>query len=389
MTARPSRQLRILWVTNDLPPRAGGIQQFVANLLGRVHPTSTVVVGPAGGLDGAVHDDRQPYRTVRHSGPILPTPQVARLAVEVGRLHRPDVVVLGAAWPLGELAPTLGRALRAPVVALSHGLEAGIAQAGGGWLLARATRGLAAVTTISGWTEERLRPYLRASRHARLPPGVDVARFRPDVDGTDARRGWGIRGDVQLVGCISRLVPRKGQDQLLAAWPGLRRRHPDAILALVGDGPAGPELAKRVAALEPDPGVVLAGPVPWDALPASHAALDVFAMPCRTRWGGLDVEGLGIVYLEAQASGVPAIAGRSGGAPEAVVDGVTGTVVDGQDPRELVDALDHWLSDPAARAAAGRAGRREVERRWSWTTIADRFAALLDEVVTTGRPDVG
>ena len=389
MTVGGSRDPRILWVTNDLPPRAGGIEQFVANLLDRVHPASTVVVGPAGGLDGAVHDQRQAYRTVRHSGSILPTARVARLAVEVGRLHRPDVVVLGAAWPLGELAPVLGRALGVPVVALSHGLEAGIAQAGGGWLIARATRGLAAVTTISGWTEEQLAPYLRASRHAHLPPGVDVARFRPDVDGVATRRAWGVPGDVPLVGCISRLVPRKGQDQLLAAWPEVRHRHPDTVLALVGEGPAGPELDRRVVALGPDPGVVLPGRVAWDALPASHAALDVFAMPCRTRWGGLDVEGLGIVYLEAQASGVPAVAGRSGGAPEAVVDGITGTVVDGDDPRAIVGALDHWLSDPAARTAAGQAGRREAETRWSWAVIADRFAALLDEVITTGRPAAG
>ncbi len=389
MTARPSRQLRTLWLTNDLPPRAGGIEQFVANLLERVHPTSTVVVGPAAGLDGAAHDERQPYRTVRHSGSILPTARVARLAVEVGRLHRPDVVVLGATWPLGELAPTLGRALGVPVVALSHGLEAGIAQAGGGWLLARATRDLAAITTISAWTEEQLAPYLRASRHVRLPPGVDVARFHPDLDGAQARHAWGVPSDAPLVGCISRLVPRKGQDQLLAVWPEIRRRHPGAVLALVGEGPAGSELAQRAAALGPDPGVVLAGRVPWEALPESHAALDVFAMPCRTRWGGLDVEGLGIVYLEAQASGVPAIAGRSGGAPEAVIDGVTGTVVDGEDPRAIIDALDRWLSDPAARAAAGRAGRREVESRWSWTAIADRFASLLDEVVTSGRPVAG
>src|SRR5690606_19866615 len=133
--------------------------------------------------------------------------------------------------------------------------------------------------------------------------------------------------------------------------------------------------------LGPEAGVVLPGRVAWDELPAAHAAADLFAMPCRTRLLGTDVEGLGIVYLEAQAVGRPAIAGRSGGAPEAVIEGTTGSIVDGRDRAGLVAALDRWLADPAGRAAAGRAGREWIERVWTWEVIADRFADLLDEVV--------
>ena len=377
---------RILWVTNDLPPRAGGIQQFVGNLLDRVHPATTLVVGP-GDPGAASHDAQQPYRTVRLPGAVVPTPAVSRRVLAIGRRHRPEVVVLGASWPLGELAPPLGRHLGVPVVALSHGLEAGLVRVGLARLVRRATRELAAVSTISDFTAAQLGPHLGADRVVRVPPGVDLERFTPAVDGRAMRAAWGIPPDVPAVGCISRLVPRKGQDALLAVWPRLRARHPDAWLVLVGEGPGQRRLAKDAARLGPDAQVVLAGRAAWDDLPACYAALDVFAMPCRTRWGGLDVEGLGIVYLEAQACGVAAVAGRSGGAPETVRAGVSGSVVDGRDRAALLTALDAWLADPGARERAGRAGRRWVEDRWGWEAIAERFRRLLDEVVVTSGRD--
>jgi phosphatidyl-myo-inositol dimannoside synthase len=376
--------VRVLWVTNDLPPRTGGIQQFVANLLVRVHPSTTTVIGPGGEPGAAAHDDAQPYRVVRAPGRVLPTPAVRRLVGRAARAERPDVIVLGASWPLGELAPGLTRDLGVPVVSLSHGLEAGLPGVGLGVLVRRATRGLAALTTISDWTEARLAPHVRAARTVRIPPGVDTRRFGPDVDGGDLRRAWGVPPTAPLVGCVSRLVPRKGQDVLVGVWPQVRRRHPDAWLVLVGEGPSAERLARRVAALGPDAQVVLAGRAAWEDLPACFAALDVFAMPCRTRLAGTDVEGLGIVYLEAAACEVVTVAGRSGGAPEAVRDGETGTVVDGRDRRALVAALDRWLADPDGRRRAGRQGRRWVEERWAWDVIAARFAALLDEVVAAG-----
>lgn len=377
--------MKVLWVTNDLPPRAGGIQQFVANLLTRVHAETTVVIGPGGEPGAEAHDAGQPYRTIRARGSVQPTPATRRLVLDVARAQRPDVVVLGALWPLGELAPGLRRQLGIPVVALSHGLEAGLAGVGLGHLIRRATRGLAALTTISAWTEERLLPHVRAERVVRVPPGVDVDRFRPDVDGRRLRAAWGVPAEATLVGCVSRLVARKGQDRLVEVWPEVRRRHPDAWLALVGEGPLADDLARSVRRLGDGAQIVLPGRVAWDDLPAAHAAADVFAMPCRTRRAGTDVEGLGIVYLEAQAVGRPAVAGRSGGAPEAVRDGETGTVVDGRDPRDLVATLDRWLSSPADRRAAGLAGRAWVEREWAWGAIASRFAGLLDEVVSAAR----
>src|SRR5699024_3701221 len=146
----------------------------------------------------------QPYKTVRSSRSVLPTPALRQAAIDVGRLHRPDVVVLGAAWPLGHLAGAVTRALDAPVVALSHGLEAGMARAGGGRLISLASRELAAMTTITGWTEDRLRPHVRSRTFKRLAPGVDTDRFHPDVDGAGQRRAWGVPADAPLVGCISR-----------------------------------------------------------------------------------------------------------------------------------------------------------------------------------------
>jgi phosphatidyl-myo-inositol dimannoside synthase len=378
--------VRVLWVTNDLPPRAGGIEQFVGNLLDRVHPRDTVVVGPRGPADAAEHDAGRVWRTVRVGGSVLPTPALRRRVRRVAAEHRPDVVVLGASWPLGELAPALGRDLGVPVVALSHGLEAGLAAVGLGHLVARATRGLAALTTISDWTEQRLAPHVRAERLRRLPPGVDVERFHPAVDGRALRRSWGVPDDAVLIGCVSRLVPRKGQDVLLEVWPEIRRRHPGAWLALVGEGPLADDLADAATRLGDHSRVALPGRVAWERLPEAHAAMDVFAMPCRTRRRGLDVEGLGIVYLEAQACGVPAIAGRSGGAPEAVLDGTSGSVVDGRDRRALVAAIERWIDDPGARERAGRQGRAWVERAWSWESIAAELEGLLAEVVTAAPP---
>ncbi len=372
---------RILWVTNDLPPRPGGIQQFVVNLLRRVHPETTVVVGPAAGPMAVRADEDERHHTVRTPGAVLPTASTARLVVDVARSHHSDVVVLGATWPLGELAGTLRRQLDVPVVGLTHGLEAGMAGAGLGHLIARATRDLAAVTTISRFTAERLAGHLQAGIVRHLPPGVDVDRFHPGVDGAGFRRRWGLPEDATVVACVSRLVARKGQDRLVEVWPQLQRRHADAWLLLVGDGPLERRLTQRVQRAGPGQRIVLTGEIPWEQLPEAHAAADLFAMPCRTRWGGLDVEGLGIVYLEAQACGVPVVVGRSGGAPETVSDPRAGEGVDGRDTGALSAALHGWLSAPARRAAARDPARRSAVERYAWDTIAGDLSRLIDEVL--------
>jgi phosphatidylinositol alpha-1,6-mannosyltransferase len=266
------------------------------------------------------------------------------------------------------------------LVAATHGHETGwVLLPGARQLLQRIASGVDVVTCISGYTRDRLAPALAArTRLAQLSPGVDVDLFTPAADGTAVRERYGL-GDGPVVVCVSRLVARKGQDVLVEGWPRVLARHPTARLLLVGGGPDEGSLRRAAAARGVAGSVVLTGAVPPAQLPEHYAAGDVFAMPCRTRRGGLDVEGLGMVYLEAAACGLPVVAGTSGGAPEAVREGVTGHVVDPRSPAAVADAVSGLLDDPARARAMGAAGRAWVEQRWSWDSIAATFGALLED----------
>jgi phosphatidylinositol alpha-1,6-mannosyltransferase len=323
------------------------------------------------------HDRRLPYRVDRIGRrPLLPTPALARAARRAAAEHRAEVVVLGPAWPLGELAGQVGQ----PTVALSYGHEAGMTCVGLGALVRRLGKA-SAITVLSDFTRRLLAPWLAARTRLELvPPGVDVGSFHPGVNGDSIRVRYGVGADQPLVGCVSRLVPRKGQDALVEIWPRVKARVPGARLLIVGAGPYERALRARVAALGLDHDVTLTGEVPWSELPAYHACADVFAMPCRTRFGGLDVEGLGIVYLEAAACGVPVVAGRSGGAPEAVIDGQTGYAVDGTDHSAITGAIVALLRDPDQRKAMGAAGRAFVEERWTWSASVRRLDVLLADL---------
>lgn len=370
---------RVLVVTNDFPPRQGGIQTFVAALLERRPPDSLVVL--ASDHPGAAdHDAALPYPVVRRpTGMLLPTRETARAAVELVDRFGCETAFFGAAAPLGLLAPGLRAAGVGHLVGATHGHETGwVAMPGSRQLMQRIAAGLDVVTYISEYTRDRLAPALGGrTRLAQLSPGVDVDRFTPGVDGTAVRRRYGL-GEAPVVVCVSRLVARKGQDVLVAGWPRVLARHPGARLLLVGGGPAEPSLHRAVAAAGLQDSVVVTGPVEHEELPVHYAAGDVFVMPCRTRRGGLDVEGLGMVFLEAAACGLPVVAGTSGGAPETVREGVTGHVVDPRSPTAVAAALVRLLDDPDRARAMGKAGRAWVEQRWSWTTIATHFDRLLD-----------
>ncbi|MFC6085343.1 glycosyltransferase family 4 protein [Sphaerisporangium aureirubrum] len=379
MTAdgRQPGPVRTLIVTNDFPPRAGGIQAFVHALATRRPPGSVVVYAPRwAGCDE--FDARQPYPVVRHpTSLMLPLPGVARRAAALVRRHGCDTVVFGAAAPLGLLAPAMRAAGARRVVMLTHGHEAawaGVAPARA--LLARIGAHADAITYLGDYTRERLARVIPPSRLVRLAPGVDTTVFRPGAGGAEVRLALGI-GDRPVVVCVSRLVPRKGQDTLVRCWPRVLRAVPDAVLLLVGGGPYRRALERSVAARSLTGSVIVAGPVPWSSLPAYYDAGDVFAMPCRTRFGGMDVEGLGIVYLEAAATALPVVAGASGGAPDAVRHGETGLVVDGTRPKEVAAALTSLLTDPARARAMGERGRAWITGEWHWNLVADRFAALL------------
>ena len=359
-----------LIVTNDFPPRQGGIQSFVHGLAGLL--PQVAVYAPA--WDGAkAFDSRQPFPVVRHpTSLMLPVPVVARRAVAALREYDCDTVIFGAAAPLGLLAPTLRRAGATRLIALTHGHEAGWAMLPGArQLLHRIGDTVDVVTYLGEYFRVRLARAMSppaAARMVRLAPGVDVATFR------DAKPA-GLPAGGPTVLCVSRLVPRKGQDTLIRAWPAVRAAIPDARLLLVGDGPYRGELQRLAGQLKVAASVTFTGGVP--DLPGYYAAADVFAMPCRTRRAGLDVEGLGIVYLEASAAGLPVIGGDSGGAPDAILDGETGYVVPGRGGPVLAERIIALLADPARARAMGQRGQAWTEQEWDWSRVAGRLNALL------------
>ncbi|HEY5856889.1 MAG TPA: glycosyltransferase family 4 protein [Aldersonia sp.] len=372
---------RTLLVTNDFPPRSGGIQSYLHALATRLPPDDLVVYAPRWRGDSHTKfDAHQEFEVHRHRTTLmLPTPFVARRAAELVVSRGCENVWFGAAAPLALLAPAMRRAGASNVVACTHGHEVG-------WSMLPVARHALrrigdhtdAITYVSRYTRNRFASAFgpdAALEH--LPPGVDAGTFAPDPAARAELRARYRLGDRPTVLCLSRLVPRKGQDMLIRALPEIRRRVDGAVLVIVGNGPYAERLHSLAQAHDVAEHVVFTGGVPADELAAHHTVADVFAMPCRTRGAGLDVEGLGIVFLEASATAVPVVAGDSGGAPETVVEGQTGRVVDGRSVDAIVDAVSGLLADPDRAAAMGARGRRWVERHWQWDQLAGRLRALL------------
>jgi phosphatidylinositol alpha-1,6-mannosyltransferase len=267
-------------------------------------------------------------------------------------------------------------------IAITHGHEAGwAALPGASQLLRRIGDETDVMTYLGEYFRVRLAGALRpaaAARMARLHPGVDAGVFRSDpAAGQAVRDRYGLAGRPVVV-CVSRIVARKGQDTLVRAWPSVLAQVPEAALLIVGGGKHAPAVREMSRRLGLTASVHFTGPVPQAELPAHYAAGDVFAMPCRTRRAGLDVEGLGIVYLEASAAGLPVVGGDSGGAPDAILEGETGYVVGGRDVPALAGRLTALLRDPAHAKAMGEKGRAWVERDWNWDLVASRLRALID-----------
>ncbi|MBY5162540.1 glycosyltransferase family 4 protein [Salsipaludibacter albus] len=382
---------RPLLVTNDFLPVVGGIQQYTDNVLARLDDAAAFAPHhPA----AAEHDQSAPYPVHRSSDPpdrlrgpdgwMLPTEavtaQVAAAVVE----HGANVLLFAAPWPLVPIAARLGL----PAVVMTHGAElvmpANLPGAAG--LLRRHLRSAALLTTVSAWTGRHLRDLVGADG----PPirflrtGVPLDTFAPTVDGTRVRARHGL-GDDPVAVFVGRHVARKGIDVLVEHWSRVREHVPRARLLVTGTGDLTDRLMATAAARDDD-AIVFAGRVPWDELPAHHAAGDVFVHPNRTRWGGLEQEGFGVIFLEAQAVGRPVVAGDSGGSPEALVPGETGLLVDGTDPSEVVAAVVTLLSDRERARAMGRAGRRFVEEHFDWDRIVAGFRDDLDAVVAGTPP---
>jgi phosphatidylinositol alpha-1,6-mannosyltransferase len=368
---------RTLLVTNDYPPRVGGVQRTLHALVEQFPPDRIAVLAPSweGWRD---HDDAQPYEMYRYPPTFLwPTSELGLRTRSIVRETGAEVVLFGHTLPTALLGPGLHRH-GIPYVVGAHGAEYWEALVPGMAGLMRVATSRA--SRVAVMCSEFVARTVRTVVPNRVPvsvlyPGADVERFRPDLPGEIVRERHGLV-DRPVISCVSRLVPRKGQDVLIRAMPAIRRRVPDAALLIVGGGEYRAEL-EAMAADAPPHSVYFSGEVSEDELPLHYAAGDVFAMPCRNRFLGLEVEGWGNVFLEAAACGKPSVAGDSGGAAEAVVDGETGLVVDGRHVGQVAEAVAGLLDDPQRAARMGKAGRARAERAHTWPVIAERLARWL------------
>ena len=375
-----------LLVTNDFPPKVGGIQAYLWELWRRLDPDSFAVLTASSDPGADAFDAEQAARGIRiervPSKVLVPTPALVRRIRRSAERVGADLVVLDPAVPLGVIGPRLGL----PYAVLLHGAEVAIP----GRLpvsrsvLAHVVRGSSLVISAGGYPATEARRAVRGRgmpRVVEIPPGVDLERFTPLDDGERirARSDLGLPVEGPLVVSVSRLVPRKGMDVLVDAAAQLADRYPDLTVAIAGRGRDAERLAGRVAELGAP--VRLLGGVSDADLPRLVGAADVFAMLCRNRWLGHEQEGFGIVFLEAAAAGVAQVAGASGGAGEAVEDRVTGVVV--RRPTEAGDvarALADLLDDPTGREAMGRAARSRAEASFDYDVLAPRLGASLSDV---------
>ncbi|MGH9387685.1 MAG: glycosyltransferase family 4 protein [Vicinamibacterales bacterium] len=373
--------LKLLVVTNDFPPRIGGIEQYVAELARHLSPDVSTTVITSNHLDAPPFDRSFPARVIRWAGyPLLPSPRLVEAVVEHVTCDQVDVLVFGATFPLALIAGAVGRRTAVPIVLFTHGVEPALTSLpGGSALLRQLARHATIMTVLSRWAEHRIRSAVGSiPRIELLPSGVDAHRFRPGVAGTAIRHRYGL-GAGPVIVSVARLVPRKGHDRIIGALPGIAREFPAVRLLIVGTGPSRRRLERLTVRHGVASHVVFAGAVSDADLPACFAAGDVFAMPCRSRWAGLDAEGLGTVFLEAAAVGRPAVAGQSGGAPEAVLDGETGLVVDARASASVEAGVLHLLRSADEARAMGANGASRVHRELTWPVLARRLECLLHE----------
>lgn len=374
---RPGETVRHLLVTNDFPPKIGGIQSYLWELWRRLPPESFSVITST--WPGSEDFDRaQPFKIRRLAKMLLPTPQVASYVREIAKAEGAQLVVMDPAFPLGIIGPGLGLAY----AVVLHGAEVSVP----GRLpatraaLRRTIAGAALGVVGGGWVENEVRRLCgtKSPPMVQVPPGVDPAHFRPLSQGEIAkgREKFGLRTGERAVVAMSRLVPRKGIDVLIKAVAEVAQ-HRQGVTLLVGGRGRDHRRLGRIAKATAAP-VRFLGPVAPGDLRYLYGVGEVFAMPCRTRWAGLEQEGYGIVFLEAGACGVPQIAGDSGGAAEAVLDGITGKVVAHPEKASSVAAaLGQLLDDPALRMRLGSAAMQRARSDASYDRLAERLSWAL------------
>ena len=373
-------------MTNDFPPKVGGIQNYLWDLWRRLDPESFVVLTASSDAAAAAFDAAQAARGVhieRVPGRILyfPSPAVLATIRAMVAEHRIDMVLLDPVLPLGLLGPRLG----VPYGVVLHGAEVAVPGRlpGARAALRHVLDGASLVLSAGRYPAAealRVAPAMLA-RVVEIPPGVDAEAIRPlaAAEKRKARRRLGLPERAPLLVSVSRLVPRKGMDVLMEAAGRLAPSYPDLVVAIAGTGREAQRLERQAQASPV--GVHLLGSVSDEDRASLLGAADVFVMACRNRWMGLEQEGFGIVFLEAAAAGVPQVAGDSGGASDAVQDGVTGLVVGKpEDPGMVAEALRSLLADPTRRRRMGRAARARVEESFDNDRLASRLAEALAEV---------
>lgn len=373
---------RTLVITNDFPPRPGGIQTFGYEIVRRFDPESVTVL--TSNWEGAAEfDAAQDFKIIRaDTQTLLPSKSTLAMAREIVVSEDITRVLFGASAPLGLLASPLRKLGVTNIVGMTQGHETGWAMTPGTrQALRKIGNDTNFLTYISEYTHNKISKALSpdaAARMRRIVPGVDISEFSPTnlTAGNQLRANLGWL-DRPVIVCVSRLMVRKGQDELIRALPEIHKTAPSASLIIVGDGPYRKMLERLILKLGLSEFVYLTGKVSQTDLSKWYAAADVFAMPCRTRMGGWDVEGLGIVFLEGSATGLPVIAGNSGGAIDAVIDGKTGYLVDGKNISEIARRLAFLLTNPAVAKSMGEAGRNWVTNEWTWDQSFKKLDGLL------------
>lgn len=379
---------KILFVTNDFPPQSGGIQSFIEGLINQLPKNSVVVhasthhdLAAQEAYDQAIFDELGVVVVRDRQRILLPTRRLRNRVAGTIHAHSIKRVVFGASVPLGLLAPSLRKFGVLRFVALTHGHEVWWAKVlPFKWLLRRVARHNDVITYLGSFTKNAISKALRPEDRKKLiplSPGVNAEIFHPGVKPPALITRYRLE-NKQVILCVGRLVQRKGQDALIRAMAQLKDKYSDAQLLIAGAGNYEGKLRRLALTQKVEDRVTFAGRVPFADLPDLFRSADIFASPTRDRFGGLEVEGLGIVYLEASASGLPVIAGASGGSPDAVINNETGFVVDGRDIGAIAQALDHLLGDTSSRKSMGEHGRRWMESQWSWEIMGERFRRLLE-----------
>jgi phosphatidylinositol alpha-1,6-mannosyltransferase len=369
--------MKHLLVTNDYPPKIGGIQSLLWEWWRRLPPDRfAVLTSPYKGAEE--FDDGEPYRIERTREPVLlPHPPMVRRVNTLARDFGADLVVLDPAVPLGLIGPSLDL----PYDLVLHGAEVTVPGRlpGSQQTLAYTLRRARNIIAAGGYpAAEAVRAARRDLPVTVVPCGVDPNRFRPldEAGRAAARAHFGLPTDAELIVSVSRLVPRKGFDTAIRAVARLRRQRPDLVLAIAGGGRDEQRLTRLADEL--DAPVRFLGRIPNADLPRLYACGDLFTMLCRNRWGGLEQEGFGIVFVEAASCGVPQVAGDSGGAAEAVADGETGLVIrDPENIAEVARAFETLLDDDQRRREMSTRSRERAVTEFAYDVLARRLGETL------------